>query len=1168
MFWRFGGYANISTVDTLLDKPDVTLEELLDESELIQELKQHNTKLIEYLREDNVLKRLMDYVIAPSLVDEDEEDEDEEGKKKKKERPSLTEGMDPEDVEKAEKARLKYAYVACEILSSETWSIVESMMLNEAYLRDFWGFVRRPAPLDSLQASYFTRVNETLFDKKTEEMLEFFKSLEGVVPAMLQHVDNPMVMDLLLKIISLERAEGGQGIVDWLKQQDLIPILLSFLSSEHPASVQTSAGDFLKAIITISANATQNEQSCIGPNSLTRQLVSAPCIETLISAMLQGGNPLTVGVGIVIEVIRKNNSDYDPENVGGPDSPPTTYDPIYLGTLLRLFAKHVPDFMALILSSKHAVNEGGQKRLVERGQLNLAWGTKIEPLGFDRFKTCELMAELLHCSNMGLLNEAGSEEYVRQRDEERERLRQQGAFNPRREDESGIDHTDTTVDFANGSALAPGSPEDLRILEITNTSEEDGFEDVSSSGVLVDGVKDIEEKSDHEKETKNEPFTNIPSEASKLDDSTELVEEPFTEHNHEVSKTGGQPQPQTQEPVSPTASGLTEKVGEIKIEGEKPTAEATHPGQATSIDAKSDKPPTDNVPQEQPSESPRSLSPHPEDTPAPLFSGKTQAEHPDSQPSAAGEPGNTSASSVTENTQIPAQPRGSIDESEEQARSQIQYDPDGKPVVGDYLKIMFVENKVVPTILGFFFRFPWNNFLHNVVYDIVQQVFNGSMERGFNRALAIDLFATGRITEQIVEGQRRSDESEATKKMRLGYMGHLTLIAEEVVKFSERYPPELLSRTVMDKVLNQEWIEYVERTLSETRERDNAILGGVRPDVTIGHRQAVLNAVGGFTGSSALANAGLNGGIGGSTFEGFDIMNSGSASSGVFGLGGGSSSLLSGFGSSSDDDEDEDMEDQDDDDRKNSNENSGEGDSENTSSNSSSQPIPIIAPPPVPLNLGPSRARRQLAARLAAQKQQAAEAAAADGNETDRQANSDKNNDNQSHSNPFVLDDDNDRDSPASAAFPSHDFSSRSKDEPLMSSPTFPSSGFTPPGSPSTNSSDDDDEGTAEAVRRKVRIPLEVDDDDDDMGEMVGPGTSTGSGLTDSDDEDEAIINESLGYSNFFGPSRYGLGGRSRILGSHFDDDDDDEQNDSSDGEEDDGLVEILVPGRKSSASH
>ena len=185
------------------------------------------------------------------------------------------------------------------------------------------------------------------------------------------------------------------------------------------------------------------------------------------------------------------------------------------------------------------------------------------------------------------------------------------------------------------------------------------------------------------------------------------------------------------------------------------------------------------------------------------------------------------------------------------------------------------------------------------------------MDRGYNRCLAIDLFNAGRITEKIVEGQRRSDEAQTTKNTRLGYMGHLTLIAEEVVKFTERQPAEILSQSVMDKVLHSDWVDYVERTLSETRERDNAILGGTRPDL-MGHRQATMNAVQGFTGSNALANAGLNGGNGGSNFENFDSMSHGSASSGTFGLGG-SNSLLSGFGSSSDD-EDEEMEDQDDDD--------------------------------------------------------------------------------------------------------------------------------------------------------------------------------------------------------------------------------------------------------------
>jgi SIT4-associating protein SAP185/190 len=234
MFWRFGGYANISTLDTILDKPDVTLEELLDEADLIQELKQHNTKLIEYLREESVLRRLLEYVIAPAPVAS--EDEDEEPELAAEPEPvsrkstfgpvrslSLGRSKEPvktrrqeerEELDKAEKARQKYAYVACEILSSETWSITEAMMEKQHHLRLFWDFLRREPALDPVAAGYFTKINETLLDKKTEEMLEFVKSLDGIVPAMLQHVDCLMVMDLLLKIISMEKAERGQGVVD------------------------------------------------------------------------------------------------------------------------------------------------------------------------------------------------------------------------------------------------------------------------------------------------------------------------------------------------------------------------------------------------------------------------------------------------------------------------------------------------------------------------------------------------------------------------------------------------------------------------------------------------------------------------------------------------------------------------------------------------------------------------------------------------------------------------------------------------------------------------------------------------------------------------------------------------------------------------------------------
>jgi SIT4-associating protein SAP185/190 len=849
MFWRFGGYSQISTIDTLLDKSNVKLEDLLEESDLVQELKSHHTKLIEYLREETNLHALLNYVIAPGPKNESEYEGDDEKGKGPADDEEVPKPLD-EEQEKAEKKRLKYAFVACEILSCETWSITESLMANTPYLTEFWDFLRRPPPLDPLQAGYFTKVNETLLEKKTEDMLEFFKSLPGIVPAILHHVDCPMVMDLLLKIISLEKSDGGAGIVDWLHGQDLIPILLSNLSPECNSSTQTSAGDFLKAIITISANAAQNEQSCIGPNSLTRQLVSEKCINLLIGYMLQGGNPLTVGVGIVIEVIRKNNSDYDPDQGHNPDALPTNHDPIYLGTLLRLFAQHVPDFMELILNTKHTVTKGEVTSFVERGQLKSAWGTQIEPLGFDRFKTCELMAELLHCSNMGLLNERGSEEFIRARDAERERLREAGAFlSTKQSEDSAVDISASSSRFEN--AFTPSASTSTEELRIANLNDEDGFEKVAVS----EATEALSTTQDQDQAVAT----------LKQDDSL---------------------------PLTPTTA-LQETVRRLSLEDTDMTTPPNESENSLDLSNASDE-----------------LSPHPDDKPKPLFANKSDPNKTPT-PNTPDPPASPSAQRSQFNTsQADGESLQTVQDETMQVTQNGDSVLDEPPVVGDFLKNMFVENKVVPTILSFFFRFPWNNFLHNVVYDVVQQVFNGPMDRGQNRNLAFDLFDTGRITEAIIEGQRRSDEEQQARNMRLGYMGHLTLVAEEVVKFGERQPREMLSPTVQDFIYSQAWEDYVTKTLAETRERDNAILGGFRPDNGLGPRQAVLNAVNAGQGqgfSTGLAGVGLGGG---QPLDTIDLSNNGSATSATYTSSGSLSS--SGFGSSSDDD-DEDMDDVDDD---------------------------------------------------------------------------------------------------------------------------------------------------------------------------------------------------------------------------------------------------------------
>ncbi|EFW98932.1 sit4-associated protein [Grosmannia clavigera kw1407] len=965
MFWKFGGYASISPIDSILDRPQFALEDLLDENDLLGDIKARNGKLLDYLRKREVLERLLEFVVAPKAepaavpIGDDTKDDsagasddasNERGRprllpfNRPRASSSLTDGGRDDD--EAETKRNRYAYVSCEILSCDNWSICETVMdpSNRDLLHKFWQYIKQPALLDPLQASYFTKVNESLFDKKVDDMVVFLKSMDGAVQDMLRHVDCPMIMDLLLKIITLDRPEGSPGIVEWLYTQDVMPTLLSFLSPKNSWATQTSAGDFIKAIITVSANATQNEQTCIGPNELTRQLVSHPCIDELINYMLGGGNALTVGVGIIIEVIRKNNSDYDPDVGTEANSIPSSRDPIYLGTLLRMFAENVPNFMQLMNNAP-----------AQKTRLNSTFNVKIEPLGFDRFKTCELMAELLHCSNMGLLNEFGSETVIAVRDAERKRLRSEGKLAPNRGEDAIAPGTDLLT------MRVPHAPaaEEGRRLEIMNVSasDEDGFEEVTHTADMGENEKQqynvlpltgprpstssLFEKDDDDfvDEPLSSPRLNtrddkLPELELPHFDEPDLVVAPLSPTKKKVLSQFSDPEVSKDSESSSTPSTVdNESIDDATVSSDDFVTEATEPalgkGAKTMSDAdKGDEsdagivftPTISSLSESFHSTAQRSSSPISElreqlaktiiseegivleqaeevvaketlqeDNQAPtaplneLMPYSTEPAHEASKNAGESKANAVSTTDATEKRAAEENERDAGNESivvaprpvEASSKLSTVNATADEPVVGDLLKIQFVEHRVVPTILSFFFSYPWNNFLHNVVYDVVQQVFNGPMDRGFNPNLAISLFESADVTTQIINGQLASEKSQVSTRTRMGYMGHLTLIAEEVVKFTERHPPELLSEVVLEKVMSQDWINYVEGPLAETRERDNAILGGVRPDVSMGNQAGTaglaavgLSGLGSSFGmgntqntSSALADAGLNGSL-------------------------------------------------------------------------------------------------------------------------------------------------------------------------------------------------------------------------------------------------------------------------------------------------------------------
>lgn len=71
-------------------------------------------------------------------------------------------------------------------------------------------------------------------------------------------------------------------------------------------------------------------------------------------------------------------------------------------------------------------------------------------------------------------------------------------------------------------------------------------------------------------------------------------------------------------------------------------------------------------------------------------------------------------------------------------------------------------------------------------------------------------------------------------------MGHLTYLSEEIVKLTDKCGQDL-GESFQNLVFDNDWIAYVTGPLKATKERDQKLLGGVRPDP-----QNILSQLGGF----------------------------------------------------------------------------------------------------------------------------------------------------------------------------------------------------------------------------------------------------------------------------------------------------------------------------------
>ncbi|XP_044943498.1 serine/threonine-protein phosphatase 6 regulatory subunit 2 isoform X6 [Mustela putorius furo] len=364
MFWKFD-LNTTSHVDKLLDKEDVTLRELMDEDDVLQECKAQNQKLLGFLCRQQCMEELV------SLITRDP----------------------PLDME--EKVRFKYPNTACELLTCDVPQINDRLGGDETLLNLLYDFLDHEPPLNPLLASFFSKTIGNLIARKTEQVIQFLKKKDGFVGLVLKHLGTSALMDLLLRLVScVEPAGLRRDVLHWLNGEKIIQRLVQLIHPSQDEDRQSNASQTLCDIIRLGREQGSQLQEAPEPDPLLAVLESQDCVERLLKNMFDGDRTescLVSGTQVLLTLLETRRAGTE----GLVDSFSQGLEGLCTvsSSVLHGIEPRLKDFHQLLLSPP------------KKEAILTTIGVLEEPLGNARLHGARLMAALLHTNTPGINRE-------------------------------------------------------------------------------------------------------------------------------------------------------------------------------------------------------------------------------------------------------------------------------------------------------------------------------------------------------------------------------------------------------------------------------------------------------------------------------------------------------------------------------------------------------------------------------------------------------------------------------------------------------------------------------------------------------------------------------------------------------------------------------------------
>ncbi|CAL1543575.1 unnamed protein product [Lymnaea stagnalis] len=295
MFWKFNLLTS-SHIDTLLDKEDVSLRELMDEDDILQECKAQNRKLVDFLIQPENMEEMVKLITVEPPLDVDE------------------------------KVRFKYPNTACELLTSDVTQINDKLAGDEELVDKLYAFLEGEKPLNPLLASFFSKVMGLLITRKSDMIFEYLKAKSDFVGSLLHHIGTSAVMDLLLRLITcIESSETRRAVIEWLNEQKIVEKLVDSIVASKDEDIHCNAAQSLCDIVRLGREQFIQQQETSDPDPLLVTMEQEATVAKLLSNMFDSDKNESVLVNglcvihTLLEVRRQGTELNDPALNGEPD---------------------------------------------------------------------------------------------------------------------------------------------------------------------------------------------------------------------------------------------------------------------------------------------------------------------------------------------------------------------------------------------------------------------------------------------------------------------------------------------------------------------------------------------------------------------------------------------------------------------------------------------------------------------------------------------------------------------------------------------------------------------------------------------------------------------------------------------------------------------------------